>query len=298
MIIVNPARLPFPMPGTLYVVATPIGNLEDLTFRARRILGEVDLIAAEDTRRTSKLLAHYEIRKPLVSLHEHNEFHEAPKLIARLEAGTSIALVSDAGTPTMADPGARLVRAAREHGVPVVPIPGASAVSTALSASGFDASHFTFRGFPPPKGQARLEWFAAIGKEPVVQVLFEAPHRIKRTLSELKNVLVKRQILVFRELTKINEESGLYPNIKNVEWPKDIGEFTVIVGPEADETPNRDQRAINHGGLVELFSLLSSASSLPAETAIELVALKFGVDIQEVRKAIKKARILAKQQNM
>ena len=193
------------MAGTLFVVATPIGNLEDLTFRALRTLREVDLIAAEDTRRTAKLLAHYEIRKPLVSLREHNETREAPRLIRRLQAGESIALVSDAGTPAIADPGARLVRAVREAGLPVVPIPGATAIATLLSASGFSGDQFVFMGFPPASGAARDRWLHQLAREDRVVLFFEAPHRARRTLEDVLDS-VKRPIVVGRELTKVNEE--------------------------------------------------------------------------------------------
>jgi 16S rRNA (cytidine1402-2'-O)-methyltransferase len=285
------------MPGTLFVVATPIGNLEDLTFRALRVLGEVDLIAAEDTRRTSKLLAHYEIRKPLVSLHEHNEFREAPKLIERLAGGASIALVSDAGTPSVADPGARLVQSARNAGIPVVPIPGASAVATALSASGLDASHYVFRGFPPAKGQARQVWFESIRLESAIQVLFESPHRIRRTLSDLNEILAIRHIYVFRELTKINEESGIYPNIHNNDWPTERGEFTIVISPGGAEADGKASEGLDNNALVELFQQLSSAQALTREMAVELVAMRFGRSVAEVRKIVKKAVILAKQQS-
>ena len=153
------------MPGLLFVVATPVGNLEDLTFRALRVLREVDLIAAEDTRRTAKLLAHYDVRTSVVSLHEHNEFREAPRLVRRLESGTNIAVVSDAGTPAIADPGARLVRLARAHGIKVVPIPGASAVTAALSVAGVTEPEFVFAGFPPSHGKAREDWFEGLEGE-------------------------------------------------------------------------------------------------------------------------------------
>ena len=200
------------MAGTLFVVATPIGNLEDLTFRALRTLREVDLIAAEDTRRTAKLLAHYEIRKPLVSLREHNETRETPRLIARLRAGENVALVSDAGTPTIADPGARLVRPSATRGLPVVPIPGATAIATLLSASGFSGDQFVFLGFPPSSGAARARWFHDLATETRVALFFEAPHRAKRTLEELLDY-VKRPIIVGRELTKVNEQLVEYTNI-------------------------------------------------------------------------------------
>src|SRR5690349_17707575 len=170
------------MPGTLFVVATPIGNLEDLTFRALRTLREVDLIAAEDTRRTAKLLAHYEIRKPMVSLHEHNEHREAPRLVERIAAGTSVALVSDAGTPGISDPGEQLVRLARERGLTVTPIPGPSAVMAALSVSGQPASEFVFMGFPPHSGKARSDWIGRLANESRTVVAFESPHRIHKEI--------------------------------------------------------------------------------------------------------------------
>ena len=284
------------MPGTLFVVATPIGNLEDFTFRAKRTLAEVDLIAAEDTRRTAKLLAHYEIRKPVVSLREHNEMREAPRLVARLEAGEDIALVSDAGTPTVADPGARLVRAAREHGIRVIPIPGPSAVAAAFSASGLPGPEFTFVGFPPPKGQARHAWFAGLAADPRALVLFEAPHRVRRTLSELHSLLAERQIIVFREMSKMNEESGIYPFNGNSEWPRQIGEFTVAIGPRsAVQRADRENYGLADSYLA-LYLLLTSGDPIPSDLAIELVALKFQAEPHVVRKAVKKASILAKQQ--
>jgi 16S rRNA (cytidine1402-2'-O)-methyltransferase len=190
------------MPGTLYMVATPIGNLEDLTFRAKRILGEVDVIAAEDTRRTSNLLAHYQIKKPMVSLREHNEAREAARLVEKILAGASVAVVTDAGTPGIADPGARIVNAARAAGITIVPIPGASAVSAAMSVSGSTVPEFSFLGFPPAKGQDRVRWFERLAAVDHPAVFFEAPHRIARTVSEAERILVKKQILVFRELAQ------------------------------------------------------------------------------------------------
>ncbi len=184
------------MAGTLFVVATPIGNLEDLSFRALRILKEVDVIAAEDTRRTAKLLAHYAIRKPMVSLHEHNERRETPRLLARLSAGESIALVSDAGTPGISDPGEHLVRACREAGLPVSPIPGPSAVMAALSTSGVPLGEFVFLGFPPRAGKARDVWFTNLSTEPRTAVFFEAPHRIKRTLETARYWLINKLLCI------------------------------------------------------------------------------------------------------
>ena len=212
------------MAGMLFVVATPIGNLEDLTFRARRTLQEVDLVAAEDTRRTLKLLTHYDIRKPLLSLREHNEAREAVRLVSRMLAGESIALVSDAGTPAIADPGARLVRAARDAGIRVVPIPGPSAITAALSIAGFSGDTFVFLGFPPAGGAAREGWFDTLAAETRLSVCFESPHRIDRTLRDLRDRSITRPIIINRELTKINEESieqpkrGVVDGTRHRDW--------------------------------------------------------------------------------
>src|SRR5262245_19235774 len=166
------------MPGTLFVVATPIGNLEDITLRALRVLREVTLIAAEDTRRTAHLLARHGISTPMISVHEHNETRKSSALISRLRQGESIALVSDAGTPTVSDPGAHLVRAAIDSGMKVEPIPGPSAVTAAMAASGLSTDSFTFWGFPPSRSKARRQWLERVREVGGVAVFFEAPHRI------------------------------------------------------------------------------------------------------------------------
>src|SRR5262245_5948045 len=227
----------------LYVVATPIGNLEDLSFRALRILREADLIAAEDTRRTAKLLAHYEIPRPLISLREHNEVRETPRLIARLKKGESIALVSDAGTPGISDPGTKLVRSAHQEGIKIVPIPGPNAVATALSASGFPADQFVFAGFPPRTGEARQSWFETLRDDERTTVFFEAPHRIERTLTDLRTYLVNRPTMTARELTKAHEDLAMSPN--KAEELKTVGEFTVVVGPrEVTDQPQIDENQV------------------------------------------------------
>lgn len=285
------------MPGTLFVVATPIGNLEDLTFRAKRILGEVDLIAAEDTRRTSKLLAHYEIRKPMVSLREHNEVRESPRLVARMQTGESIALVTDAGTPGIADPGARLVKAARAGGIAVVPIPGPSAVIAAMSISGAEAPEFSFYGFPPPKGTDRENWFKRLASTPHPSVFFEAPHRIERTLIECKKYLVEQQIIVARELTKINEQLVVSPNINMYTNIKPIGEFVVVVIPESMARERKSLDEEKQLLALNLFSLLTVSPGISEDLAIELTALKLTLTPTDARKAVKKAKILVKQQN-
>ena len=176
------------MTGILYVVATPIGNLEDVTLRALRILRDVSLIAAEDTRRTARLLQHYSITTRTTSLHEHNEREKAARLVERLKGGESIALVSDAGTPIVSDPGRVLVAEARAAGIRVEAIPGASAVMAAVSASGLPADGFCFVGFPPIRPKARKEWFEALGVETRLAVIFEAPHRLNQAMGELEAV--------------------------------------------------------------------------------------------------------------
>ena len=194
------------MSGTLYVVATPIGNLEDITFRAVRILGEVDRIACEDTRQTRKLLDRYSIATPLVSYHEHNEQSRSDELLRDLLAGKSIALVSDAGTPLIADPGYRLVRKARQQGVRVTPVPGPSALLVALSASGLATDAFLFGGFVPPKKSQRRKLLEELKTSQATLVFYEAPHRILETLDDVAEVLGDRPIVLARELTKIHEE--------------------------------------------------------------------------------------------
>src|SRR6516162_7864012 len=181
------------MPGKLYLVATPIGNLEDITLRALRILGEVDLIACEDTRHTRKLLSHYKISKPLVSYHEHNERERAGELIEKLLAGLNVALVSDAGMPLISDPGYSIVSEAARAEVPVVPIPGASAGITALAASGLSTSEFAFAGFMPPRSARRKQRLKDFASTAGTLVLYEAPHRIKECIEDAREILGDRR---------------------------------------------------------------------------------------------------------
>jgi 16S rRNA (cytidine1402-2'-O)-methyltransferase len=228
------------MAGTLYVVSTPIGNLEDLSPRARDILSRVDVLACEDTRVTGKLLRRFGIRTPSVSYHEHNEIERARELLARLEQGKNVALVSDAGTPLVSDPGYRLVRAAREAGVPVRAIPGPSAVLAALSVSGLPTSRFTFVGFLPPKGKARGEAIRSLASFDHTLVLFEAGTRVARLLSELSMALGAREASLLREMTKLHEEhrSGTLPEL--AEWAAGRafkGELTLVVSGSPPESP-------------------------------------------------------------
>jgi 16S rRNA (cytidine1402-2'-O)-methyltransferase len=228
------------MPGTLYVVATPIGNLEDITLRALRILREVSLVAAEDTRRTNRLLQHYSISTPTTSLHEHNERRQTPTLIARLIAGESIALVSDAGTPLISDPGQLLVAAAHEAGVRVESIPGPSAVLAILSATGLAATEFTFLGFPPSRSKDRKIWFERVAGEPRAVVFFEAPHRIQATLGDLcRSYGQHKSIAVAREMTKLHEELVIKPICELVDYfSEPRGEFVLLIPPADPADPD------------------------------------------------------------
>ncbi len=281
------------MAGSLFVVATPIGNLEDLTFRALRILKEVDVIAAEDTRRTSKLLSHYGISKPLVSLHEHNEHRESPKLVERLVRGESIALVSDAGTPGISDPGTTLVRLCRQQGLAVVPVPGPSAVTAALSVSGWPATPFTFMGFPPTSGQARGGWFDKLGETPGVVVFFESPHRIRRTVCEYGERYPNRPIIVHREITKIHETSAEWAN--SINGPNEIterGEFVLVVGPlEVESRPDWPPELI-----LSIFESLQTVPALSEDQCQRAVAAVTGLQVSKIKSTIKKQKILVKRQ--
>ena len=233
------------MTGKLYLVATPIGNLEDITYRAVRVLGEADLIACEDTRQARKLLDHYGIHKPAVSYHEHNEMERTAELTARLLAGAVIALVSDAGMPLVADPGYRLVRAAVENGIPVQPVPGASAVLAALAGSGLPSDAFHFGGFLPPKPGQRIKALQALACEPATLIFYEAPHRIVESLEAVEQVFGSRSVVVARELTKVHEEflRGTAAGIRAQLAARDAvkGEFTLLIakaaGPAPDDTP-------------------------------------------------------------
>jgi 16S rRNA (cytidine1402-2'-O)-methyltransferase len=233
------------MPGRLFLVGTPIGNLEDITYRAVRVLKEADRIACEDTRQTHKLLEHYGIVRPMVSYHEHNEAERSEELAARLEAGERIALVSDAGMPLISDPGYRLVRAAIDRGIPVEPVPGPSAVLTALAGSGLPNEAFYFGGFLPARQGQRARALEALEDERATLVFYEAPHRIVETLEAVEQALGNRPVVVARELTKIHEEflRGSAVEVRAVLGARDAvrGEITLLVGrataPAQDDTP-------------------------------------------------------------
>jgi len=219
--------------GVLYVVGTPIGNLEDITLRAIKTLGDVDLVAAEDTRNTRRLLAHHGINQPMISLHEHNEDRRADKLISKLGKGTAIALVSDAGTPTLSDPGYRLVKDAVAAGIPVIPIPGPSAAVAALSVSGLPTDTFLFLGFSPRKRAKRLKYLQQVADENRTLIFYESPKRVIDLLTDLEEIMGERQAVLSREMTKKYEEflRGTLNHIAgDVRKRKEIkGECTLLV---------------------------------------------------------------------
>ena len=222
------------MPGTLYVVATPIGNLEDITLRALRVLREVDLIACEDTRHTARLLAHYDIQKPTTSYHEHNENEKAGLLLDKLEGGLQIALVSDAGTPCISDPGYRIVRQAHERRIPVVPIPGPCSFIAALSASGKASDAFTFLGFLPARKNARAALLTDLKEEERTLIFFESPERLLEALEDMDQILGPRALTIAREMTKVYEELFSGTPKEGIEYftKKAVkGEIVLIIEP-------------------------------------------------------------------
>jgi 16S rRNA (cytidine1402-2'-O)-methyltransferase len=274
------------MPGILYVVATPIGNLEDVTLRALRILREVSLVAAEDTRRTAKLLQHYSISTPSTSLHEHNEHAKTAQLVSRLREGQSIALVSDAGTPAISDPGARLVAAAHAAGITVQPVPGASAITALVSAAGLAAGEFTFVGFPPNRSNPRKRWLAGLSDHPFALVLYEAPHRITETLVDIQTELGDRTVAIGRELTKAHE----FLAIRTISvWleapPPSLGEFVLVVFPR-EKANTAASRPIDPRRLAQEFWCLAKNGRGGRRETMRKVATAHGVRVRDVYEAV------------
>lgn len=278
------------MTGTLFLVATPIGNLEDITLRALRVLREVDVIAAEDTRRTGKLLAHYGIPTPMVSFHEHNQRMRTPQLIARIKGGDNVGLVTDAGTPGISDPGVELVQACLDEGVPIDAVPGVSAPLTAAIASGFPVIPLTIFGFPPHRSKDRIGWLAEVAAVPWTATFFEAPHRISATLAQACSVLGNRPIVLGRELTKVHQEflRGTVESVqKQLRTPR--GEITVVVGPlsagSEAVTPVSD-RDIGE----EFGKMTNSGQCASRGDAISAVARKFHRSRREVFAALERLK--------
>jgi len=269
------------MPGSLYVVSTPIGNLDDMTLRAIQTLKSVALIAAEDTRRTSILLRHFGIGTPTTSLHEHNERQKLPQLLQKLAGGSDVAIVSDAGTPLVADPGQRLIAAAIKQGVRIVPIPGPSAVLAALTVSGLPGDQFVFAGFAPSRLNDRAKWLRGMADERRPIIFFEAPHRIRTTLSELGPLLGDRPITVARELTKLHEEILRGSTTTTLDLHvADRGEFTVVIGPR-DVTREASQ-VIDDSEVCHYFYHLTKYEGLERRPALTRTAQHFGLSTKFV----------------
>jgi 16S rRNA (cytidine1402-2'-O)-methyltransferase len=266
-------------PGRLYVVATPIGNLEDVTLRALRLLKEVDVIACEDTRHTRQLLQHYSITTPTVSYHEHNELTRGPELIVRVEDGEDIALVSDAGMPVISDPGHRLVKLAVRHNIAVVPVPGPSALVATLAAAGLPVDQFRFVGFLPPKRLARQRFLRGLENERTV-AFYEAPHRVVETLQDVLKNMGDRPVVLARELTKLHEEflrgstSEVLDRLRN----KPVkGEVTVLLGP----SENHVARAAPARSILADLRRTMTKQGLDERAALKAVAKQRGLSKSE-----------------
>ena len=277
------------MSGTLFVVATPIGNLEDVTLRALRVLREVNLIAAEDTRRTAKLLVHHGIATPTVSFHAHNTKSRLPQLMQQLRSGRSIALVSDAGTPGVSDPGEELVRACIKDQITVDPIPGATAPLAAVVASGFPILPLTLYGFPPHRSKDRIAWLSEICMVGNTLTFFESPKRIAATLREAAQLFGIRPIVVARELTKLHQEllrgtcEELLPELTHVR-----GELTVVVGPK--EISSSKTEEIDELAIVAEFWSKTKSRVVGRRAAVADLAEKFRIPARQIYAIIEKAK--------
>ena len=266
------------MPGTLYVVATPIGHLEDITLRAIRTLKDVDVIAAEDTRHTQTLLRHLSIDTPLTSYHEHNERAKTGQLVARLEGGESIALVSDAGTPAISDPGYRLVVEATRLGIRVVPIPGPSALIAALSAGGLPTDGFNFRGFLPARKRERRSKLQEFRDNRYSIVVYEAPHRLKESLDDIREIFGDRRMVLARELTKLHEEilrGRISEVIAEVSQREIRGEVTLIIEGSSDVNPPSEEALRD-----EIAKL--AGEGLRVKEIAEIIGEKYGYSKREI----------------
>ncbi|MBR5535307.1 MAG: 16S rRNA (cytidine(1402)-2'-O)-methyltransferase [Clostridia bacterium] len=278
------------MSGTLYLCATPIGNLEDITYRCVRTLGEVDLIAAEDTRRTLGLLNHLGIEKPLTSYYEHNKAEKGPYLVGKLLEGCNIALVSDAGTPAICDPGEDLVKLCIKAGVPIVPVPGAVAAVTALIPSGLSTIKFAFEGFISTNKKNRIELFERLKNETRTMIFYEAPHKLQATLEDMYKYWGDRQITICHELTKIHEEflrTTLSEAVHIYEEIPPKGEFVLIVeGRSEEEIAEEEKSAWEQMSIKEHFDF-HITQGLSEKDAIKQVAKDRGMRKQDVYKEIK-----------
>jgi 16S rRNA (cytidine1402-2'-O)-methyltransferase len=272
--------------GCLYVVATPIGNLEDISLRALRVLKEADAIACEDTRQTAKLLSHFDISKRLISYHEHNEITRAPEIVIELEQGAKVALVSDAGTPAISDPGYRLVSLCLRHGIRVVPIPGASAFVAALAASGMPIEEFVFAGFLPSRPTERRKALRALAVEPRTLALYEAPHRLLDTLEDALEILGNRPAVIAREVTKLYEEfvrGHLEDLVAAARKKPPRGEITLLIGPHDGHAKHTDGEA-------------ALPSKVPLARHVEEIMRERGIDRKAALKLAARERGLTRRE--
>jgi len=266
------------MTGSLYIVATPIGNLEDMTHRAIRVLGEVDLIAAEDTRHTRKLLTHFGITTSLVSYYREKESQRSSELVAKMIAGADIALVSDAGTPAISDPGSILVRKARKEGLNIIPIPGASALSAAISCAGLTPGSFLFIGFPPAKGGQRRQLLTSLRSSQYPLVFYKSPHRINKFISDAEEILGERTILWAREITKKFEditETSLSELSATIKDKKMRGEIVVIIHPAIQEAATGES-------IDEILNWYHQNSDLSMRDVCKKVSVDMGISRSDV----------------
>jgi 16S rRNA (cytidine1402-2'-O)-methyltransferase len=280
-------RAETPTRGCLYLVATPIGNLEDITLRALRVLREADVIACEDTRQTQGLLRHYDIRKRLVSYHEHNELTRAAELVIELEQGATVALVSDSGTPLISDPGHRLVSLCLRHRIPVVPVPGASAIVAALAASGMPGSEFFFAGFLPSRSGERRRALARLASQTGTLIFFEAPHRLVNMLRDASELLGERPAVIARELTKLHEEftRGTLSELLAVFQEREPrGEITILIGP-ATPSESPATLAVNET-LSQQVAALMQAHDFDQKAALKQAARQRGITRREAYKML------------
>jgi 16S rRNA (cytidine1402-2'-O)-methyltransferase len=278
-----------PASGCLYLVATPIGNLEDISLRALRVLKESDFIACEDTRETMKLLAHFDIQKRMVSYHEHNEITRAPEIVIDLEQGAQVALVSDAGTPAISDPGHRLVNLCVRHGIKVVPVPGASAFVAALAASGMAIEEFAFIGFLPSRQTERRKALRALAAEPRPLAFYEAPHRLLDTLEDALEILGNRPAVVAREVTKMYEEflrGHLEQLLEDVRKKAPRGEITLLIGPADGAAVHEAESAAAAVPLARRVDEVMKERNFDSKAALKVVARERGLTRREAYKQL------------
>ena len=277
------------MAGTLYLCATPIGNLEDMTFRCVRILKEVDLIAAEDTRNSIRLLNHFEIKTPMTSYHEYNKIEKGRKLVEKLREGTDIALITDAGTPGISDPGEELVRMCREEGIPVTAVPGAAACVTALTISGLPTRRFAFEAFLPTEKKERQQILEELKQETRTIVLYEAPHRLVKTLRLLLETLGDRQVRVCRELTKKHEtvyENTLSVAVSYYEEQEPKGECVLVIAGKSREEIRREEQMQWEEMTLEEHMEKYLSEGMDRKEAMKQVAKDRGIGKREVYRAL------------